>query len=119
MSTALTSGKRKLKKNQKKSSASFPHEKLVRVKAEDIKAYKPSKKEVERFQRAKIDFSDIPELSAEQLAQMVSLREFRKRKPVSVRIDPRVLEWLKSKGPGHLTRINDILINLMEAEQRQ
>ena len=30
----------------------------------------------------------------------------------------RVLEWLKSKGEGHLTRINDILTNLMEAEQR-
>jgi hypothetical protein len=36
---------------------------------------------------------------------------------VSVRLDPRVLEWLKSKGGGHLTRINDILVNLMEADQ--
>jgi uncharacterized protein (DUF4415 family) len=35
---------------------------------------------------------------------------------VSVRLDPQVLEWLKSKGEGHLTRINDILANLMEAE---
>jgi hypothetical protein len=26
--------------------------------------------------------------------------------------------WLRSKGEGHLTRINDILINLMEAERR-
>ena len=29
-----------------------------------------------------------------------------------------VLEWLRSKGEGHLTRINDILTNLMEAERR-
>jgi len=29
-----------------------------------------------------------------------------------------VLTWLKSKGEGHLTRINGILTNLMEAEQR-
>jgi uncharacterized protein (DUF4415 family) len=41
---------------------------------------------------------------------------------VSVRGDsrgwPEVLEWLKSKGEGHLTRINDILKNLMEAERK-
>jgi uncharacterized protein (DUF4415 family) len=35
-----------------------------------------------------------------------------------VRLDPQVLDWLKSKGQGHLTRINDILANLMEAERR-
>jgi hypothetical protein len=29
-----------------------------------------------------------------------------------------VLVWLKSKGDGHLTRINGILTNVMEAEQR-
>jgi len=28
-----------------------------------------------------------------------------------------VLQWLRSKGEGHLTRINDILTNLMEAER--
>ncbi|MGB6941246.1 MAG: hypothetical protein WBE37_02465 [Bryobacteraceae bacterium] len=35
-----------------------------------------------------------------------------------VRLDERVLVWLKSKGRGHLTLINDILANLMEAEQK-
>ena len=50
---------------------------------------------------------------------MVRLRETRQPKvAVSLRLDPRVLAWLKSKGAGHLTRINDILTNLMEAEQR-
>jgi uncharacterized protein (DUF4415 family) len=34
------------------------------------------------------------------------------------RRDPQVLEWLRSKGEGHLTRINDILFNLMDAERR-
>jgi BrnA antitoxin of type II toxin-antitoxin system len=28
-----------------------------------------------------------------------------------MRLDPEVLEWLPSKGEGHLTRINDILAN--------
>jgi uncharacterized protein (DUF4415 family) len=50
---------------------------------------------------------------------MVRLRGARQPKvDVSVRLDARVLDWLKSKGEGHLTRINDILLNLMEAEQK-
>jgi hypothetical protein len=32
-------------------------------------------------------------------------------KSVGVRLDERVLDSLKSKGPGHLTLINDILAN--------
>jgi uncharacterized protein (DUF4415 family) len=48
---------------------------------------------------------------------MVRLRGARRKVPVSVRLDPQVLEWLRSKGEGHLTRINDILMNLMEAER--
>jgi uncharacterized protein (DUF4415 family) len=65
-----------------------------------------------------IDFEDSPRLTDEQLAQMVRLRDVRPKVPVSVRLEPKVLEWLKSKGSGHLTRINDILRNIMEAEQR-
>jgi len=65
-----------------------------------------------------IDFKDVPRLTDEQLASMVRLRDVRRKVPVSVRLDPQVLEWLKSKGEGHLTRINDILLNLMEAERR-
>lgn len=65
-----------------------------------------------------IDYSDIPKLTDEQLANMVRLRDVRPKVPVSVRLDPRVLAWLKAKGKGHLTRINDILQNVMDAEQR-
>jgi uncharacterized protein (DUF4415 family) len=62
---------------------------------------------------------DIPRLTDSQLAAMVRLRDARKPKvAVSVRLDPPVLDWLKSKGEGHLTRINDILTRLMEAERR-
>lgn len=64
-----------------------------------------------------IDFREIPRLSAEQLAHLVRLRDVRRKVAVSVRLDPQVVEWLKSKGEGHLTRINDILANVMEAER--
>ena len=66
-----------------------------------------------------IDFRDIPRLTDEQLANLVRLRDVRRKVPVSVRLDPQVVEWLKSKGQGHLTLINDILTNVMEAEQRK
>ncbi len=36
---------------------------------------------------------------------------------ISFRIDNDVLEWLKSKGEGHLTRINEILRERMKSEQ--
>lgn len=65
-----------------------------------------------------IDFSDAPRLTAAELRRMVSFHAPRRKVPVSVRLDPRVLKWLRSKGTGHLTRINDILTNLMEAEAR-
>jgi len=65
-----------------------------------------------------IDYSDIPPLTDEQWSKAIRFRD-RKKVPVSVRLDPQVLAWLKSKGAGHLTRINDILMNLMEAEKKR
>jgi len=94
----------------------------------DIKNRRWTKKEsdtIDRLARKQaagddsgINYSDIPPLTAEQLQNMVRLRDVRQKVAVSVRLDPGVLEWLKSKGKGHLTRINDILVNLMEAERR-
>ena len=67
---------------------------------------------------SRLNLEDIPPLTNAQLASMVRLRDARRKVAVSVRLDPRVLDWLKSKGEGHLTRNNDILTNLMEAEHR-
>jgi uncharacterized protein (DUF4415 family) len=65
-----------------------------------------------------IDYSDIPPLTDEQLAGMVRFRDRQKTTMISLRVREDVLAWLKSKGPGHLTRVNDILTNVMEAEKR-
>jgi uncharacterized protein (DUF4415 family) len=112
----------------KKSSASSRPAGLKQMKSEDIKNRKWSDKERQTLRRhaskqsagddSDIDFTGIPRLTDEQLAQMVPIRDTRPKVPVSVRLEPRVLTWLKSKGEGHLTRINDILRNIMEAEQR-
>jgi uncharacterized protein (DUF4415 family) len=38
---------------------------------------------------------------------------------VSVRIDNDVLVWLKSKGEGHISRVNEILRNAMLSELKR
>jgi uncharacterized protein (DUF4415 family) len=99
------------------------------MRSEDIKNKQWSEKERQTLRRiakrqavgdeSRINFVEIPRLTNDQLANMVRLRDARPRKvAVSVRLDPRVVNWLKAKGAGHLTRINDILTNLMEAERR-
>jgi len=65
-----------------------------------------------------IDFSDIPQLTDQELAQMVPFRLRSKTTLISFRVQNDVLTWLKSKGPGHLSRINAILANVMDAEER-
>ena len=98
------------------------------MRSEDIRRRRWAKSELDSVRRVAarqaagddsgINYDEVPRLTEEQLAKMMRLRDVRPKVPVSVRLDPRVLEWLKSKGEGHLTRINDILTNLMEAERR-
>ena len=113
----------------KRSSASSRRAGLISVTSDDIRNRKWTEQEIAAVRRtaevqaagddSDINFEDIPPLTDRQLASMVRLRDvIRNKIPVSVRLDPQVLEWLKSKGEGHLTRINDILTNLMEAERR-
>ena len=111
----------------KKSSASFQPAGLKSMRSEDIRNRQWTEKERQALRCAaksqvagddsRINFEDIPRLTDAQLANMVRLRDVRRKVAVSVRLDPQVLDWLKSKGEGHLTRINDILTNLMEAER--
>jgi uncharacterized protein (DUF4415 family) len=113
----------------RKSSESSQPARLRSMSAEDIRATQLTNREAQAVQRIAarqaegddswINLELVPRLTDEQLAAMVRLRDVRPRKKaVSVRLDERVLDWLKSKGRGHLTLINDILANMMEAEQR-
>ena len=113
----------------KKSSTSSQPVRLKSMRSENIKSRQWTERERQAVRRiagrqaavddSRINLKDIPRLTDEQLANMMRLRDARPRKvAVSVRLDAQVLDWLRSKGEGHLTRINDILTNLMEAEQR-
>ena len=96
--------------------------------SEDIKTRQWTEKERQALRDASerqtssdessLDLSEIPRLTEKQLSALVKLRDAKRKVAVSVRLDPQVLSWLRAKGDGHLTRINDILVNLMEAERR-
>jgi uncharacterized protein (DUF4415 family) len=57
----------------------------------------------------------------EKWAQALRREEFFRpiKKLTSVRIDADVLAWLRSKGEGHLSRINKILRERMESELKR
>jgi uncharacterized protein (DUF4415 family) len=59
---------------------------------------------------SEIDFSDIPEMTDEQLKSGVRGRFYRPvKRQITARVDADVLEWLKSQGKGYQSRINAIL----------
>lgn len=58
----------------------------------------------------RIDTSDIPELTAEQLVRAVRGEMYRPvKKPVTMRLDADVISWLKQDGPGYQTKANALL----------
>ena len=73
--------------------------------------------EIEAFKNT--DFSDAPEMTAEQLAQLKpshyrNMANYRPiKKTVNVRLDADVIEWLQSAGRGYQTRMNAILRDAM------
>jgi uncharacterized protein (DUF4415 family) len=105
---------------KKKSSASSRPAKKTSVSAESIfskpvsNAQKGVLSRIAKRQAAGddsgIDYSDIPLLTDEQLAQF-------RRAPkvlVAARIDKEVYDWLMKYGKGYSTRINGILRRVME-----
>jgi uncharacterized protein (DUF4415 family) len=103
----------------KKLSESFRPEKLVRVRAGDIFRKPLTQKQQDALQRladmpdSQIDYSDIPELTDEQLATAIRGRD--RKQLIAARLDADVLAWLKSLGgpEGYSTRINNILRAVM------
>jgi uncharacterized protein (DUF4415 family) len=66
-----------------------------------------------------LDHADVPQLPPAQWAQGMIGKYYRPLKSqISFRIDNDILAWLKSKGQGHLSRINAILRERMENERR-
>ena len=111
----------------KKLSVSSAREELVRMTSEDIRNRKWTEAEKQAVRRAAAKqaagddsgYRILGHSAADEGAACADGAAAwpRRKQAVSVRLDPQVLDWLRSKGEGHLTRINDILTNLMEAER--
>jgi uncharacterized protein (DUF4415 family) len=103
----------------KKSSASSRRGKQISVSAESIFSRPLNKRQRTVLSRiakrqvarddSRLDYSDIPPLTDEQLAQF-------RRTPkvlVAARLDRDIYDWLRRYGEGYSTRINHILRAVM------
>lgn len=108
---------------KRKTSASSRRAKRTSLSAESIFSRPVSKSQKSVLSRiakrqaagdeSGIDYSEIPALTNEQLAQF-------KRAPkvlVAARIDKEVYDWLMKYGKGYSTRINGILRTVMESSR--
>jgi uncharacterized protein (DUF4415 family) len=65
----------------------------------------------------KIDLTDAPEV-LEWRGAVVGKFYRPIKKPVTIRVDADVLDWLKRQGSGYQTRINKLLREAMERKRR-
>ena len=65
---------------------------------------------------SEIDFSDVPKLNKSFFSK-AQVRMPKRKKAVSLRLDPDVLDWFKHEGKGYQTKINAILRAYVEAHQ--
>lgn len=68
----------------------------------------------------RIDTSDVPELTEEQLSRAVRGQMYRPiKKPVTMRLDADVIAWLKEDGRGYQTKANALLRKEMIQSNRE
>ncbi len=71
---------------------------------------------LETMSDSDIDVSDIPKLD-KRFFERAQVRLPKKKRSVSLRLDPDVLEWFKHQGRGYQTRINAVLKAYVHAHQ--
>ncbi len=76
--------------------------------------------EIEAIPDEAIDTSDIPEMDESffRTARLV-MPSCHPKKAISLRVDEDVLEWFRSQGKGHLTRMSAVLRAYMLESQSQ
>jgi uncharacterized protein (DUF4415 family) len=95
----------------KKASTRTNSVKRLRISKESRLAY-------EKRDRTLDGDRDAPQLPPEYWNNALIGKYYRPLKTqISLRIDNEVLDWLKSKGEGHLSRINEILRERMVQER--
>ncbi|OGI41105.1 MAG: hypothetical protein A2140_05665 [Candidatus Muproteobacteria bacterium RBG_16_62_13] len=97
---------------------------MKRITVKDFSKLKKGKTDWARLRRMKdeeIDFSDIPELTDQELAQIVwtvpRAPQSGAKITISMRVDPDVLDWYKRLGRGYQSRMHMVLRAFMQARQ--
>jgi len=81
------------------------------------KSIKSDLKRVDALKDRDIDSSDIPRLDDSFFKRpLVELPK--PKKPITIRIDPEVLEFFQSKGSRYQTRINAVLKAYVQARKK-
>ena len=81
---------------------------------------KPSRTDLAKIKAMKdrdIDFSDAPELDDDFFTEAKLWPG--KKKQITIRLDPDVVDFFKTKGRGYQSSINAALRRYMEAQQRR
>ena len=81
---------------------------------------KPTKSDLKRIDGLAdedIDYTDIPAFDDDFLRD-VDMRVSPGKKPVTIRLDVDVLNWLKAQGRGYQSRINAVLRAYYEAQTK-
>src|SRR5437899_12845778 len=95
----------------KKASTTTNSVKRLKISEQTRQAYRKRDRALDRD-------PDAPQLPLHYWANAVIGKYYRPLKTqISFRIDNEVLDWLKSKGHGHLSRINKILRERMMRER--
>jgi uncharacterized protein (DUF4415 family) len=95
----------------KKTSTATNSFKRLKISEKTKRAYRKRDRALDRD-------PDAPQLPPDYWANAVIGKYYRPLKTqISLRIDNEVLDWLKSKGHGHLSRINEILRERMTRER--
>jgi uncharacterized protein (DUF4415 family) len=79
-----------------------------------------TKKELEEFDALKdedIDYSDIPPTDEEFWKDARVIKPARK-KAISLKLDPDLLEWYKAHGKGYQTLMRNVLRAYMNAQEK-
>ena len=71
---------------------------------------------LEAMSDSEIDFSDVPKLDR-AFFERAHVRMPSRKRSISLRVDPDILEWFKQQGQGYQTRINAVLKAYVRAHQ--
>lgn len=87
-----------------------PYDNLVLVKKLSAEQRRKQIQALAAVPDNEVDTSDIPELTEEQMARAIRGQFYRPvRRPVTMRLDADVIDWLKKDGPGYQTKANHLL----------